>query len=993
MLIISLLALLPLIISGQSVYDLLHAFRFLNEGQVSSSDIYEYQYEQVLYTEPENATQARYAWAEGPMHSYLYQFNPNKPMQCLSNAWLNRTNLEGADLVSKIPSSADPSLCNTLCCSYPACVAWTYDAAAPADFNDCRKGQPCCFLKSYIPQASPDPTLISATMDRTFPYDHPPSGIRSSVPLGGITTGSIELRADGTFHEWTIENQSPATGTKYGRVDDALLAFRLKNLQTNQSDARLIRTHPTRNFKGVSKINYHGAYPVSKLELVDDTLAAKIDLYAYSIFRASDLNRSMTPAIIFSLNVENSNAYPISVDFMFNAPLSAQIDQARTSNQIIQEVVSSNFTTCVSLCDQNPKCASWQWQPIAQQPTCVLYSDVQFNEYFDGHISGVRGQWMYDRSGPLVLDRPGNASSNGQFVLWPFNVSGQSMSATVDNDLNKILTSFVNNGGWMNTTTIKQSAVHGAVSVSTTLQPGEKKTLSILFAWYFPHHYWLDLPLDNYYSLIFSDVTDVGRSIGVDKDDTQLKTIAQDILKIHNVYLNSNLPDHLVDSLINSVSHMRSAMYFTNGEWRQWEAYDCSDADSVHNDHQRHLPYMLYFPQTEKIKMYVWAKYQLPNGMIQEMLSPGCTSNTAPYDQPGGRAMGDVTTIFILETLELYRWTNDLPFLKDMYPYVLNGVQWQLSVSAQLGLPEHLECTYDIPGMSQYPTTAFNSFMHLAALRACMELALIMNDTRTYNQCNAPFILARQQIQQLLWYSDTPDTGYFLAYTGGHGEKAIFTDALYGQVLAFTYGLGPLYNTSLMLKHLDSEVRLADTPYGLRMLTGREPLTNPQDNSIWMGASQDWSVVKLWLNEEVEIAMTQSVKGLDHVRRTLHDQWNTHGLYASDGYGLGGKPWCTSHYGFHMVLWHLPFAVSGQYTDLSKGVLTFAPKLRSPFILPVLIPNVLGSISATPDSEGQTSYTLTVSLGTLTLDILAVDDVPYPGVVRLSAGQSVSWTG
>jgi len=121
-----------------------------------------------------------------------------------------------------------------------------------------------------------------------------------------------------------------------------------------------------------------------------------------------------------------------------------------------------------------------------------------------------------------------------------------------------------------------------------------------------------------------------------------------------------------------------------------------------------------------------------------------------------------------------------------------------------------------------------------------------------------------------------------------------------------------------MQKHLESEVRLADTLYGLRMLTGREPLTNPQDNSIWMGTSQDWSVLNLWFNMESESALTQSKKGLNHVREILNDQWNVHGLYAGDGYGVGGKPWVTSHYGFHMVLWHLAFALSGQYTDLSK---------------------------------------------------------------------------
>jgi hypothetical protein len=76
-----------------------------------------------------------------------------------------------------------------------------------------------------------------------------------------------------------------------------------------------------------------------------------------------------------------------------------------------------------------------------------------------------------------------------------------------------------------------------------------------------------------------------------------------------------------------------------------------------------------------------------------------------------------------------------------------------------------------------------------------------------------------------------------------------------------------------------------------------------------------------------------------------------------------------------MVLWHLPFALSGQYTDLSKGIFTFSPKLRSPFILPILIPNTFGSISATSIADGQSSYILTLLIGNLSLNELSVNDV------------------
>jgi len=981
------------IIYCQTTYDLLDSLSFLNEGTISSSDVYEYQYEAIQYTEPENMTQERVSWTQFNVHRYLYQTNPSEPSECVANPYILGTDLPGDDFVSITPPTADPSECVTLCCQYMSCVAWTYDPSAPSDFNQCKNATPCCYLKSSVPKSSPKSTVTSATMNHTIPYYHPPSGLRSAVPIGGVTTGSIELRGDGTFHDWTVENQSPAGAAKYGVVGDALLGLRITNLNTNQTDAHLIRTVPNHNFKGIDTIIYHGSYPVSKLELIDETLTAKLDLYAYSTLKPGDLNRSMTPAIIFSLNVKNPNDYPIAVDFMFNAPLSTQVDQTRLSKNVTQQVASDTYAQCISLCNQNTQCASWNWQLVDNISTCVLYSDVGSNVYLSGQVSGVRGQWTYDTSGPLVLDRPGTMPPNGQYVLWPFLSSDKTMSAVVDNDITNILSNFSANGGWFQQTQINGTGANGAVSISTKVQPGEKKTLSILFGWYFPHHNWLDLPLDNYYSLLFSNVTAVGQSLGINKDDTQLNSVIKDISTLHNLYLNSSLPDYLVDSLINSVSHMRSAMYFSNGDWRQWEANDCDDVDSVHNDHQRHLPYITYFPETEKIKMRAWAKYQQGDGMIQEELAVGCFGNTAPYDAHGGRRMGDVTTVFILETLELYRWTNDSAFLKDMYPHVLAGVKWQLSVSSSFGLPEHLQCTYDIPGMDQYPTTTFNSFMHLAALRACMELALIMNDSTTYNTCYEPFVIAVKQINQMLWYSDTPETGYFLAYTGGSGEKAIFTDALYGQVLAFTYGLGPLYNISTMQLHLNSEVRIATTPYGLRMLTGREPLNNSQDNTIWMGSSQDWSTLNLWLNVEPDFAIVESEKSLNHVRLTLNDQWNTHGLYAGDGYGVGGKPWNTAHYGFHMVLWHLVFAFSGQYTDLSTGILSFAPKLRAPFILPVLIPNTLGSISASRVSNGETSYTLSLIVGNLSLNQLAVNDVKYPGSVKITAGQSVQWSG
>ena len=42
----------------------------------------------------------------------------------------------------------------------------------------------------------------------------PPLGLRSAPPLGGLGTGTFELRADGTLCSVTVENASPAGSAK-----------------------------------------------------------------------------------------------------------------------------------------------------------------------------------------------------------------------------------------------------------------------------------------------------------------------------------------------------------------------------------------------------------------------------------------------------------------------------------------------------------------------------------------------------------------------------------------------------------------------------------------------------------------------------------------------------------------------------------------------------------------------------------------------------------
>jgi hypothetical protein len=60
--------------------------------------------------------------------------------------------------------------------------------------------------------------------------------------------------------------------------------------------------------------------------------------------------------------------------------------------------------------------------------------------------------------------------------------------------------------------------------------------------------------------------------------------------------------------------------------------------------------------------------------------------------------MADSTSMFICYVLELLRWAGDEFTLKEYYPTVKRAAEWQMSVSADYGVPLKLETTYDILG-------------------------------------------------------------------------------------------------------------------------------------------------------------------------------------------------------------------------------------------------------------------------------------------------------
>lgn len=112
---------------------------------------------------------------------------------------------------------------------------------------------------------------------------------------------------------------------------------------------------------------------------------------------------------------------------------------------------------------------------------------------------------------------------------------------------------------------------------------------------------------------------------------------------------------------------------------------------------------------------------------------------------------------------------------------------------------------------------------------------------------------------------------------------------------------------------------------------------------------------------------------------------------GSDGRLLTPLPLPHSHYGFALPTWYLPYALSGQDTDIAHGSLTFAPLFPVPYAVPVLLPGTTGTLTASAGPA--TKYTLTLAFGQLSLPAggLVVSGKAYPAAFAIGPGESVSW--
>jgi non-lysosomal glucosylceramidase len=567
----------------------------------------------VSYNEQDNVTCTGCGWHVGGKWNYLWKKNASAPPPgppaptpaCKTKIIGHNLDVSGHDLGSHVVATGE--LCAAACCANQDCAGALFEPTSDVNFDDCKKGQPCCFMKTSVLSTKPHTVAGGSTLyaavghSSDTPVDNvvpPPMGLRSSPALGGVGAGSTELRSDGSFRDWTILNQGPAGSGKYGIVDDVWMAARVGG------KAKVLRTHPPSSLAadGVDALTFSGSYPLTRLVVEDESLttgaaeAAGLEtrVFGYSTLKPTNLAESAYPALVLTLEVANRGTSPTTADFMFTLPFGAWTDCSRksASNNTVSSKTTSHVA-CMHSCTDG--CASWQFT----DGVCVRNPDVPLTAHAVGSYCGVKGSgWVLseDKKAVTWTQKPNPVGpSMGSITLRPSaSGSDSTVSFGAADDPASLFQEFAASGHFSTATSPTGAvAASGAASVSASVGAGETTTLSIVFAWYFPDrdykansdHTVDGIILGNMYQNLWGGSEEVASALATEE---RLTSIIRDINAHHQVvaHVDNPTPVWLKDMLLNQFSHYHMFMWYKDGRMREYEAWSCDDVDrSVTSTH------------------------------------------------------------------------------------------------------------------------------------------------------------------------------------------------------------------------------------------------------------------------------------------------------------------------------------------------------------------------------------------------------------------------
>ncbi len=748
--------------------------------------------------------------------------------------------------------------------------------------------------------------------------------VRSGIAIGGIGAGSIELRKDGQFYNWSIMNNWPlGTGDPFeikshpGNDGDQSLFFFLVRYQVEgeQAQMKLLQLNNSLSEGGlqsidyyypwlsaVEKIGYSASFPETRLTFSDSEMPFDIEMDAFSPFIPGDVKNSSLPGAFFNFKIVPTGERPVKVFLVAslrNLVGYDMIDKYFITRPHEGEGFKGFTMTCGGMEPEHSSAGEMGILSLSDQSSYYLGWEHK-HPYYEKLLVSDRFEDINDTEGR-------NREIDGKLV-------GRNQYGSND------------------------QRCFSSIGVDHLLKPGEPFSHSFVLSWNFPNAYGgvnagtpllgdqdyvLDVKpgreLGHYYNNFFTSSIQVGSYMADHREE-----LTRASLDFRNDFYNSSLPAFVLNQVNSQFNTFITSSIFTEkGTFairegmtpeKPWGPFGTIDVSLYGSS-----SIIALFPELQLSMMHAHRRLQSNNGEIHHGLQ-------ADVDLEHNGTFGvfdriDLVPNYIQLVLRDFFWTGHLEYLEAMWPSVVSGINYILSMRDADGdmMPdmEGIMCSYD--NFPMYGLASYIQSQWLAAMASVSKAAEVMGDKQTKKLSDEILEKGTRLMDDKLWNGK-----YFMLsndYMGERGEdQGVLTDQLVGQWMAYQSGLGSLLEPEKIHSALQQVMDYSYIEgFGLRNCTwpATPDLFPIQESNLWVDQANT-----CWTGVELAFASLLLYEGMvdeaEKVIKTVDERYRKAGLYW-DHQEFGG------HYYRPMSAWTILHGYLG--LGINNGSYSFSPKM------------------------------------------------------------------
>lgn len=774
----------------------------------------------------------------------------------------------------------------------------------------------------------------------------------SGLPLGALGGGSIELRPDGEFHMWQIANPERWRRDCRKRIDaddgERLaggLSFYirtrrpsgdtvLRRLGLGLGSGYGVEEHNYRMYsflKPVEEVDFDGTFPRAALSYQDRALPVQVRMKAASPFVPYEERTAGTPGVFVTFTVYNPTQEPVELSLV--GKLRAIASPGPEGRGLCSRTVQSGpYTTLLTSSGSAvPDAPDRGGAALSASGGDVTWLFGQYRDYMNEYVAhGSLG--VSEESFLFALRRSGRLPNTGAAERPDWRDAAARIDSLTGEEVDRLLEELARHGfassilerlsmaepdllaagdsrrevlGYLlrNWSEMDQRSPwgDGALCVSLSLAPGQRREIPFILSWYFPSLYSAGgNRVGHMYENWFPDVLAVSRWL-----QTERSRILAAVDTFVDTLCGSSFPAVFADAVSSQLATLVKCSWWSrDGAFGVWEGLGSCGLQTMDITYHASAGLAALFPALQKRQMRMSAAFQREDGCIPHFFTPDFASVDDGFDRV------DMNPQFVLLVCRDYLLTGDRAYASEMWPHVAKAIARTAALdSSGRGLPDRDagRNTYDAWHFSG--ASAYISILWLAALHAGALLA---------ETCGRPDMaaawrdLARRgagALEQSLWNGEY----YDLWVDGGRRDQCCMTDQLDGALFARAIGLDGILPEDRVQAALDAIWR-----YNYSEENGLVNAICPPGKRATLHTFRNCQGLANWSGIEYLMAAFSIMAGrYEQGLRLVENVWERHLRL--------GQVWnhaeCGDHYYRPLSSWWLVQALSGASVQGAGGLL------------------------------------------------------------------------